>query len=109
VTPLLVRLKNGPHAGPGISQICLLGNFGGSIHTPEVGWLQAVAFHDRLVIVLDVSALVRTMVYGGRVAVRSKTRARYSPIIPNAKSCAPLKIMIAEARNGKPGADPITK
>src|SRR2546421_276987 len=45
-------------------------------------------------------------VYAGRSMIRRCIRARYSPIIPRAKSWAPENIAIAEARNGKPGIAP---
>ena len=38
--------------------------------------------------------------------VRVCTRARYSPKIPRANSCAPEKIEMIEARKEKPGTTP---
>ena len=38
--------------------------------------------------------------------LRKCMRARYSPMMPSANSCAPEKIAITEARNGKPGTLP---
>jgi len=48
---------------------------------------------------------VRTA-YAGRSITRKCIRARYSPKMPIAKSCAPEKMAIAEARNAKPGTTP---
>ena len=39
----------------------------------------------------------------GRSIILQCIRARYSPMMPSAKSWAPEKIAITEARNGKPG------
>lgn len=47
--------------------------------------------------------------YGGRSMIRSNIRAMYSPKMPRANNCAPPKMEIKEARNGKPGKLPADK
>src|SRR5215208_4119413 len=44
--------------------------------------------------------------YVGLSMLRSNIRARYSPNIPRAKSCAPLNRAMMDAKNGKPGKLP---
>ena len=51
-------------------------------------------------------SVVACTAYGGLSIVRVCTRARYSPKIPRANSCAPEKIEIIEARNENPGTTP---
>src|SRR5438105_2797825 len=41
--------------------------------------------------------------YVGRAMLRRCMRARYSPMMPSAKSCTPAKIAMTEARKGNPG------
>src|SRR5262249_6740516 len=52
------------------------------------------------------SGVVARTTYTGRSMERKCTRARYSPMMPRAKSCAPEKIAMIDARKGKPGTLP---
>src|ERR1700690_1548540 len=55
------------------------------------------------------ASVVLLTMYGCLPDVLSNIRARYSPMIPRAKSWTPLKSVMAEARNEKPGIDPTVK
>src|SRR2546423_12118225 len=52
------------------------------------------------------AAIVPRTTYAGRFMERKCIRAKYSPITPKAKSCAPEKIETIEAKNGNPGTLP---
>jgi len=54
--------------------------------------------------------VVSLTTYTGRSMLRLKIRARYSPMMPRAKSWAPEKMAMMEARKGKPATlVPVTK